>query len=64
MRDEPGIGAFVVQLRLDRVAQPRALSAAEIARLREGRRIVAERARALFVLRTALPPPMHGATEP
>lgn len=63
MRDEPGIGAFVVQLRLDRTAEVRLLSAAEIERLRAGRRIVAERARAIFVLRTAMPPPARQAED-
>jgi hypothetical protein len=64
VRDEPGIGAFVVELRLDQAAGPglRMLGPQEIADLRAGRKIVADRARAIFVLRTAMPPPVHGAS--
>jgi hypothetical protein len=64
VRDEPGIGAFVVALRPAAGAGEglRALSPPEIARLRAGRRIVAERARAIFELRTAMPPPLRGAS--
>ena len=59
MRDEPGIGAFVVALHLEPAAGAalRPLRAAEIARLRDTKAIVRERARAVFVLRTAMPPP-------
>jgi hypothetical protein len=65
VRDEPGVGAFVVALRLDQVGGPvqRCLSAAEIERLRATRAIVADRARALFVLRSAMPPPVHRAVD-
>lgn len=63
MRDGPGIGAFVVELRLDpaRGTGPRMLTPSEIERLRSGRKIVADRARAIFELRTAMPPPLRGA---
>jgi hypothetical protein len=61
VRDEPGIGAFVVELRLDAGAGSglRALTAAEIERLRASRRIVADRARAILELRTTMAPPVH-----
>jgi hypothetical protein len=62
VRGAPGIGAFVVALRLDQAGPgQRALTAAEIERLRATRAIVAGRARALFVLRSAMPPPVHRA---
>lgn len=66
VRDEPGIGAFVVELRLDPAAGPglRMLAPSEIARLRAGRRIVADRARAVFELRTTMPPPLSGKSSP
>ena len=64
VRDEPGIGAFVVELPLDPAsgAGMRDLSPPELARLRAGRQIVADRARAIFEVRTAMPPPVHGAS--
>jgi hypothetical protein len=64
VRDEPGIGAFVVELRLDPAlgAGMRDLSPPELERLRAGRQIVADRARAIFEVRTAMPPPVHGAS--
>lgn len=63
MRDEPGIGAFVVELRLDPLlaAGLRELSPGEITRLRATRKIVAERANAIFEVRTAMPPPVLGS---
>jgi hypothetical protein len=63
VRDAPGSGAFVVALRLDQAGGPgqRALTGAEIERLRATRAIVAGRARSLFVLRTAMPRPVHRA---
>jgi len=65
VRDEPGIGAFVVDLPLDPAAGlgPRALTAGEIGRLRASRAIVADRARAILVLRSAMPPPVHRAVD-
>ncbi len=59
MRDEPGIGAFVVTLLLDQGqgAGLRMLADAEVARLRATRKLVGDRARALFELRTTMPPP-------
>lgn len=62
VRDEPGIGAFVVTLTLDqgsgRALRP--LREAELARLRATRQIVADRADAVFELRPTMPPPeMH-----
>lgn len=59
VRDEPGIGAFVVTLSLDqgsgRALRP--LREAEIARLRATRQIVSERAGLVLELRTTMPPP-------
>jgi hypothetical protein len=65
VRDAPGSSAFVVALHLDQAGGPgpRVLAAAEIERLRATRAIVAGRARALFVLRTAMPPPVHRAVD-
>jgi hypothetical protein len=63
VRDEPGIGAFVVELRLDPgggTARLRLLTAGELARLRASRVIVADRARAIFELRTTMAPPLVG----
>lgn len=59
MRDEPGIGAFVVTLRLDagQGAGLRMLADTEVERLRATRAVVADRARAVFELRTTMPPP-------
>jgi hypothetical protein len=64
VRDEPGIGAFVVELRLDPAlgTRLRELSPGELERLRATRRIVADRARAIFEVRTAMPPPLHGSS--
>ncbi|MFL6672075.1 MAG: hypothetical protein ACJ8LG_02150 [Massilia sp.] len=62
MRDEPGIGGFLVELQLDPAAPPglRALEPAEIDRLRAIKKIVCKRAADIFELRTAMPPPeMH-----
>jgi hypothetical protein len=63
VRNEPGIGAFVVELQLEAPSPELGdLGPREIARLRATKRIVGERARAIFVLRTTMPPPdMHGA---
>jgi hypothetical protein len=62
VRDEPGIGAFVVELRLDPGAGTglRLLTAGEMGRLRASRGIVADRARAIFELRTTMAPPLIG----
>jgi hypothetical protein len=59
VRDEPGIGAFLVELQLDPAAPPglRALEPAEIDRLRAIKKIVCKRAAELFELRTAMPAP-------
>ena len=59
MRDEPGIGAFVVTLRLDegQGAGLRMLADAEVERLRATSKVVGDRARAVFELRTTMPPP-------
>lgn len=65
MRDEPGIGAFVVELRLDPALGTglRDLSVGETDRLRATRKIVADRARAIFEVRTAMPPPLLGGPD-
>jgi hypothetical protein len=66
VRDEPGIGAFLVELQLD-PAQPaglRLLEPAELERLRATKRIVAQRADAILELRTAMPPPEVHVAEP
>lgn len=62
MRDEPGIGAFVVELGLDPAlgTRLRDLGPGEIERLRATRKIVADRARAIFEVRSAMPPPLLG----
>jgi hypothetical protein len=57
VRDEPGIGAFVVTLQLDQAPGLRELGQAEIDRLRATRKIVGERARAILELRPTMPPP-------
>src|SRR4051794_31621268 len=59
VRDEPGIGAFVVGLALDPDAPPgpRLLESDEIEHLRASKKIVADRANAIFELPTAMPPP-------
>jgi hypothetical protein len=58
VRDEPGIGAFVVALRLDARARPmRALGPGELVRLRDTRKIVADRARAVLEPSTTMAPP-------
>lgn len=61
MRDEPGIGAFVVTLGLDPAAGEgmRALRPGEVERLRATRRIVAERAQAVLELAVTMAPPVH-----
>lgn len=63
MRDEPGIGAFVVTLLPEPPVEGhlRVLGDAELARLRATRRIVAERVRAILARRTEMPPPVHVA---
>lgn len=64
VRDEPGlsVGAFVVELpRLDAGPEPGLLSAAHIERLRAAKRIIRDRARAILMLRTTLPPPQYGS---
>jgi hypothetical protein len=60
VRDEPGIGAFVVTLLLEPRVERRvqALSRAEIDRLRAARRIVSDRVSAIMVRRTEMPPPV------
>lgn len=63
VRDEPGlsVGAFVVALPQPEAGpDPGSFSAAHIERLRAAKRVVKERARAILMLRTAMPPPQHG----
>lgn len=63
MRDEPGlsVGAFVVELLPPKAeAEAGALGAGHIERLRAAKRIIHDRARAIFLLRTSMPPPQHG----
>jgi hypothetical protein len=66
MRDKPSIGAFVVALALDPDARPgpRLLESAEIDHLRASKKVVADRAGALFELATTLPPPQVNAVPP
>jgi hypothetical protein len=66
VRDEPGIGAFLVELQLDPAAPDglRVLEPAELDRLRATKRIVAERADAVLELRTTMPPPEMHAEPP
>jgi hypothetical protein len=61
VRDQPGIGAFVVTLGLDPASGEgmRALDAAELERLRATRRIVADRVRNIMELAVTLAPPVH-----
>jgi hypothetical protein len=62
VRDEPGIGAFVVELRPGPAAptRPHLLDAGELARLRATKKIVAERAEAILEVSVTMPPPeMH-----
>lgn len=61
MRDEPGIGAFVVTLGLDPAHGEgmRALDAAELQRLRTTRQIVAGRVRNIMELAVTMAPPVH-----
>jgi hypothetical protein len=63
VRDEPGIGAFVVTLPLEPPMEGviRALSRAEIDRLRATRLIVADRAASILIRRPDMPPPVHEA---
>jgi hypothetical protein len=66
VRDEPGIGAFVVELRLDPAAPAglRMLEPSEIDRLRAAKKIVADRADALFEVAVTMPRPvMHSSRE-
>jgi hypothetical protein len=61
VRDEPGIGAFVVELRPPETwPEPGMLGADHIERLRATKRIIRDRARAIFMLRTSMPRPQHG----
>jgi hypothetical protein len=64
VRDEPGIGAFVVELRPDLAAPspPRMLAPDELDRLRAARRIVAERADAILEVALAMPAPVMRAS--
>jgi hypothetical protein len=66
VRDEPGIGAFVVALELDPDARPgpRLLESGEIEHLRASKKIVADRANAIFELATSMPPPQVDAAPP
>jgi hypothetical protein len=59
VRDEPGIGAFLVELRLDPAAPSglRMLEPAEIERLRAAKKIVAYRADAIFEVAVTMPKP-------
>jgi hypothetical protein len=59
VRDEPGVGAFVVTLALEPADLPplRLLRPGEIERLRATKKIVGERADALFELVSTMPPP-------
>jgi hypothetical protein len=61
VRDEPGIGTFVVILTTERAAAGQAymLARADIAALRASKEIIAERTRAIFHLRPSMPPPVH-----
>jgi hypothetical protein len=59
--DEPGIGAFVVELPPPETWPESALLGADhIERLRATKRIIGERARAIFTRRTSMPPPQRG----
>lgn len=64
VRDEPGIGAFVVELRLDPAAPlgPRMLAAGEIEQLRATKKIVGDRAEAIFEVTIAMAPPVMHAS--
>jgi hypothetical protein len=66
VRDEPGIGAFLVELQFDRATSDglRMLGPAELERLRAARRVVADRADAVLELRTTMPPPEMHAEPP
>jgi hypothetical protein len=60
VRDEPGIGAFVVELAPpESWPEPGVLGADHIGRLRASKRIIRDRARAIFTLRTTMPPPQR-----
>jgi hypothetical protein len=62
VRDEPGIGAFVVELPPPEPGpEVGVLGADHLARLRASKRIIGDRARAIFMLRTSMPPPQHGS---
>jgi hypothetical protein len=64
VRDEPGIGAFVVELHLEPGAPggPRVLGAADVERLRATKKIVADRAEAILAVSTTMPAPeMHAS---
>jgi hypothetical protein len=64
VRDEPGlsVGAFVVALPQPEAGpDPGTFSAAHIERLRAAKRVIGNRARAILMLRTAMPPPQHGS---
>jgi hypothetical protein len=62
VRDEPGIGAFLIELRPGPAAAPgpHLLDADEAGRLRATKKIVAERAAAILEASVTMPPPeMH-----
>jgi hypothetical protein len=61
VRDEPGIGAFLVELRPSPAAPgPHLLDGGEAGRLRATKKIVAERAAAILEVSVTMPPPeMH-----
>jgi hypothetical protein len=64
VRDEPGIGAFVVELHLDPAAPqwPRMLAPDEVDRLRAAGKIVAGRADAILEVTLTMPPPQMRAS--
>lgn len=59
MRDEPGIGAFVVSLEPGPQAGTAPLDGPALQRLRATRRIVADRAQYVLELAVTLAPPVH-----
>jgi hypothetical protein len=58
VRDEPGIGAFVVELRAEQATGPcpHLFDASAIARLRATKKIVADRAEAILEASVTMPP--------
>jgi hypothetical protein len=64
VRDEPGlsIGAFVVALPPPATWLERGvLGDDHIGRLRAAKRVIGDRARTIFMLRTSMPPPQSGS---